>query len=179
MPILFFLGGAALFTAIYAATQSAAPPWIAPDSPSPAPAPPPSPSPAPSPAGGPQLVEIPVSAHAFLESGVQYLALVQLTGLESIFGTKSAVESKLKDLGFVSVFVWTKDEAIPAYFPVRAPPTGNGTYYWVQGLNQGASGVQAWPSQIVRAWVNRGASATPSTSGSLSHAQGIYRSPWG
>lgn len=97
-----------------------------------------------------------------LEHGQQYVAKIELTGLEAMFGSKGAVHDKLAELGFAGVLVWSRDP--PPYVPDRAPfPSGD--TYWAQGWWGKPSGSVERPEQIRGAWVNRGGmvGASPAT----------------
>lgn len=124
----------------------------------------------------PQLEPIPKAEHIFVQENLQYLAVVQVTGLQSLFANKDALAAKFKDLGFSAIFTWGKNDPIPDYFPVRTPIDDHGDYYWVQGFYQKPAKVIEWPSSIVRAWVNRGGVAIPKTQ--TAATSGDAWSPW-
>lgn len=79
-----------------------------------------------------------------------YLAKIQLTGIQSLFGTAGAVKAKLAELGFSPVSVWSASP--PALFPDAAPEV-EGSTYWAAGTYSAAFQNAKRPAQIKRLWV--------------------------
>jgi hypothetical protein len=86
-----------------------------------------------------------------LEKGRTYYGKIQLTGLESMFGTAPDVAAKITAAGFVGVMVSAQpiDDV-----PDRAP-FPSGSTFWARGVWEGAEktlGGGAVPSQIKAIW---------------------------
>ncbi len=142
-PVVPVVAGLALLIVLLAREQP--PPKLAPR---PAGAPPAAPRPATVPAQA-RILEV-TAPEIALAPQTRYLAKLQLTGLESTFGTASAVKDKLHEIGFNPVSVWSKDP--PEFFPDRmAFPSGS--TYWALGDWQGPPESMKPPEQIKRAWV--------------------------
>ena len=86
-----------------------------------------------------------------LRTGVMYLAKLNLTGVESLFGTAGMVLTKFQDLGFTDVTVFEGQPSV--IFPDDAAGAyPSGTTYWARGTWGKASETQALPAEVKRAW---------------------------
>jgi hypothetical protein len=97
------------------------------------------------------FVRVPLShedAGVTLQSGKKYAAKVQLTGLESTFGTAGAVKSKLEAAGFSGVIVQSTP---PAALPGETPFV-DGDTYWALGTWSKPSTVKPLPIQVKAVW---------------------------
>jgi hypothetical protein len=87
-----------------------------------------------------------------LEPGRTYYAKIQLTGLESVFGSEKDVAAKLGGAGFGGVLVQkTPIDEVPDRQPFKT-----GTTYWARGVWNGGERAAAWPSQVKAVWSSNG-----------------------
>lgn len=85
-----------------------------------------------------------------LVTGRRYLAKIHLTGLQAMFGSKGAVDSKFRELGFGKVVIFDRDP--PSYFPDRAPESSGATY-WGEGSWTKADEKRKRPESITSVWM--------------------------
>jgi hypothetical protein len=110
-----------------------------------------------------------------LEPGRTYYAKIQLTGLESAFGTEKDVAEKLGAAGFGGVLVQkTPIDDVPDRAPFSA-----GTTYWGRGVWKGDARAAAWPSQVKAVWSSTGEPVDAAALAKLPHgaAQTAGKSP--
>jgi hypothetical protein len=91
-------------------------------------------------------------AQIAVSHGATYYAKIQLTGMESMFGSASAVKGKLEGAGFTSVVVYDDVTKVPPIFPDRGKYS-DGSTYWASGVYSGPATTKAMPSEVKRVWV--------------------------
>lgn len=106
---------------------------------------------------------------ALMVQGKRYLAKIQLTGLESTFGSKGAVRGKLEGLGFAQVVVYDKNQALPPYFPDRTR-FQRGDTYWAEGTWSRSTAQLDRPGEIKEAW----AIGAEGSSGGPPQSSGVF-----